>query len=173
MIYFFQEGCLSSSSNRRFGLCDDLSPATNPAYIDEANGENWIATVVNDYEEQVDFYAIDNCVVVTPKGNGTASKRCDGVLVLNDIIAFVELKSRIHKGADWVDEAYIQLRDTILKYENEGVIRSFSKKRGYIANGMKPRARRGQGERIERFSDETSGYVLYVQATINLHSVEG
>lgn len=173
MTDFFQQQCRTSSSRRRFGLCDNEAPPSTPAYIDEGHGENWIATVVNDYEEVMNFYAIDHCVTVSPRPDGKESKRCDGVLVLNNIVAFVELKERAHKGSEWVNDAFEQLTVTINKFEDEGLPHQFVKKRGYISNSERPQARRGQAERIERFADDTDGYVLYIQATINLYSSEG
>jgi hypothetical protein len=172
MIDFFQGKCYTYSSRRVFGLCDDPPPAENPAYIDEGNGQNWIATVLNNYQVDIAFYGIDHCVELPKRADNTESQRCDGVLVHEDIIAFVELKSRSNRSSEWVSKAEDQLIETIQLYEAHGTA-GFDRKKAYIANGEHPQARRGQASRIERFSIETGGYALYVKATIDLFSPEG
>jgi len=44
-IEFFKATCKTESAAEQFGLCGDPPPASNPAYIDESNSSNWIATV--------------------------------------------------------------------------------------------------------------------------------
>lgn len=165
-INFLTENCKHSSRNKKFGLCDLVDADGNtgaPAYIDNANRENWIATVLNDYEEDIYFYAIDNCV------NFTAQvKKCDGVLILNDKIAFVELKSRTGKASQWISEAEEQLRTTINHFIQENDTTAYTDKRAYIANNKSPRSRVSQAERMDRFY-QTTGYVLFIEARINLY----
>ncbi|MCR6638237.1 MAG: hypothetical protein NVV82_04400 [Sporocytophaga sp.] len=64
MLIFFEEKCRTYSNKKKFGICDDPSPAKNPAYIDEACGEKWIAVVINEDRHLVSFTAIDNCIEI-------------------------------------------------------------------------------------------------------------
>jgi hypothetical protein len=100
-INFFDTKCQTSSNRKLFGLRDDPAPASNPAYIDENDGANWIAVVVNEDRYPITFTAIDNCITVK-NPDGKSAKRCDGVLTYNSTIAFVELKQRGAIGNEWV-----------------------------------------------------------------------
>ena len=173
MIDFFQDKCKTSSSKTTFGLCDDPPPAENPAYIDEANGENWIATVLNTYRLMIDFFAIDNCVDFPNRTDNTQPQRCDGVLIFEDNIAFVELKSRVNRSSTWVSKAQDQLTETIQHFNLHPGNSVFENRRAYIANGEHPQARRGQASRIEEFALDTGGFTLYVKATIDIFDPEG
>ena len=64
-INFFEAKCQTFSDRKIFGLCDDPSPATTPAYIDETDGAKWIAVVENDNRYDVTFTAINNCIEIT------------------------------------------------------------------------------------------------------------
>lgn len=174
-INFFQSKCKSSSHNKIFGICDDVSSAgstADPAYVDENNGQNWIATVDNHYKDEIDFYAVDNCVRFPPRADGKESKRCDGFLIYQDLIAFVELKSRNEFRSKWVVDAEKQLRISIKFFEKEKKSKEFNHKRAYIVNNMRPTSRVGQAERMERFLDDT-GYQLFIKARIALYSIDG
>ena len=174
-VNFFKEVCKSSSKKKVFGVCDDVDADGNtskPAYLAEDNGAKWIATVDNYYRENIDFYAVDNCVTFPLREDGKLSKRCDGFLVSNDIIAFIELKSRNEYGSKWVSDAEKQLKISIYYFEKEKKSSEYNDKRAYIVNNMRPQARISQAERMERFLDET-GYLLFVKARINLHNLDG
>jgi hypothetical protein len=72
--------CQTQSDKKIFGLCDDPSPAKNPAYIEETDGSRWIAVVENDYRYSAIFTAIDNCIEIK-SFDGRMEKRCDGMLI--------------------------------------------------------------------------------------------
>ncbi len=55
MIDFFPEEHKQTSDKRRFGICDTPPPPAIEAYIDEANGQNWIAVVDNFYQDSITF----------------------------------------------------------------------------------------------------------------------
>jgi hypothetical protein len=167
-INFFETACQTHSNNRTFGLCDDPPPVERPAYIDEANGENWIAVVDNFYEEYVTFTAIDHCIVFPLKPDGKSHKRCDGVLTYTNTVAFVELKQRDEDGAVWVKDAEKQLRVSIEKFEDTKAADQFATKRAYIVNSERPRFRDSQVVRMERFAEETT-YVLRIEARIAIY----
>lgn len=156
--------CQTSSQNKRFGLCDDPLPSKNPAYIDEENGEKWIAVVVNDSRFVVLFTAIDNCIPLLNE-DGTMSKRCDGVLTFENTLIFVELKERKPIGNNWVKDAEKQLRSSIIHFEEEEETINYEVKKAYVANSEHPRFKRSQAVRMNKFQDET-GYVLRIENRI-------
>jgi len=174
-IVFFDCNCKSSSKKNKFGICDIVKgrgDTSEKAFIDENNGENWIAIIDNFYQDKIDFYAIDNCVAFPLREDGKQQKRCDGLLISNNTIAFVELKSRNEDGAKWVYDAEKQLLISIGFFEKEKVSNSYDVKRAYIVNNMRPKSRISQAERMDRFLDKT-GYVLFIKARIRLYSLEG
>jgi hypothetical protein len=167
IIDFNKVACITKSSQRTFGLCDDPSPAENPAYIDEVDGEKWIAVVDNPNQYKCIFTALDNCID-SFRADDTMEKRCDGVLTYNSSVIFVELKQRSDKkGRKWVNDAENQLRKSIEFCEDAGFCKPYRHKLAYIANSEKPKERSGQIERMNRFAKET-GYVLRIQARIEL-----
>lgn len=132
-IDFFNTQCKSSSNKKIFGLCDDPPPAKNPAYIDEDNGENWIAVVENHYEQEINFMAIDNCITIK-REDDTDAQRCDGMLHFEDTVIFVELKDRKGTPKDWKDKAENQLKETISFFEKQNEAQNYTSKRAYICN---------------------------------------
>ncbi len=174
IIEFFKDTCKYSSSKRTFGICDDVieGDTSQPAYLDENNGDNWIATIHNSDSRELYFFAIDNCVDF-PKIKDKEAKRCDGCITYkNEIIAFLELKSRREQGSNWVKDAEKQLRQTISVFENQHVSNNFSEKRAYAVNNMRPRARTSQVARMDKFCEET-GYLLFIKAHIDIFDIEG
>jgi hypothetical protein len=165
-INFNLANCQTHSSEKLFGLCDDPSPATNPAYIDENNGAKWIAVVENEYRYQVTFTAIDNCILIKRR-DGTIDKRCDGVLIYNSTVIFVELKERGAFGNAWVKDAEEQLRVSISHFEASDEAEKYTEKKAYIANSEHPKFKESQARRMDQFSTET-GYVLRIVNRIPL-----
>jgi hypothetical protein len=165
-IDFFQQNCQSTSNKKKFGLCDKEPPAKEPAYIDETNGSDWIAVVLNENINLVTFTAIDNCIGIK-RLDGTDSKRCDGVLSFDNTIIFVELKHRKTKGNTWIKEAEEQLRETILNFEKQDMAEDFKIKKAYIANRALPKFRSSQTSRMDKFHEETN-YILRIENRINI-----
>jgi len=159
-INFNQLICQTQSSRAIFGLCDSPSPASNPAYIDENNGANWIAVVINDYRYFATFTAIDNCIVIQ-RGDGTMDSRCDGMLTYNTTVIFVELKQRGAIGSGWVKDGEVQLRTTISYFEDTFDSEEYSSKQAYIANSEHPKFKESQVRRMEQFYLDT-GYILRI-----------
>ena len=174
-VDFFGQECKHTSCKSTFGICDDIASKGakgQPAYLDETNGERWIATVDNFYCSSISFYAIDHCVSLPVLAKNKSVKRCDGVLTCENTIAFVELKSRNQFGSKWIKIAEGQLRSTIHYFEQEPESVNFSHKRAYAINNLRPMSRIGQAQRMERFVQET-GYQLFIKARIDLYSAEG
>lgn len=158
--------CQTQSGRRRFGLCDDPSPAKNPAYIDEIDGTKWIAVVENEHRYDATFTAIDNCIEIR-RSDGTVEKRCDGMLSYNSTVIFVELKQRGTKGNQWVKDAELQLKASIEEFERTDLAEDFSIKQAYISNSEHPKFKSSQLRRMEQFFTDT-GYVLRIINRIKL-----
>ncbi len=165
-VNFHEVKCQTNSSRKTFGLCDDPPPDRNPAYIDEANGANWIAVVENESQKQITFSAIDNCIEIL-RPDGKMKQRCDGVLSYNSTVIFVELKDRDVHGNAWVEEAIPQLKSSIESFEDTAMADNFNKKLAYISNKQHPKFKSTQQRRMEAFYEDTN-YVLRIQGRINL-----
>jgi len=165
-VNFDEFSCQSRSNRKTFGLCDDPAPARNPAYIDEANGANWIAVVENERQQEITFSAIDNCIEIL-RPDGKPKQRCDGMLTYNTTVIFVELKDRVAQGNTWVEDAIPQLISTIESFEDSKMADGFSKKLAYISNKQHPKFKSTQQRKMDQFFDDTN-YVLRVQGRIIL-----
>lgn len=165
-INFNVADCKTFSDRKIFGLCDNPSPAKNPAFIDEENGEIWIAVVENEYRYETVFTAIDNCIEIN-RNDGTMDKRCDGMLTYNSSVIFVELKERGALGNNWVKDAEQQLRTSISYFEATDEAKDYKGKKAYIANKEHPKFKESQIRRMEQFVTET-GYVLRIVNRIKL-----
>lgn len=167
MIDFFPEAHIQVTDKKRFGICDIPPPPAQKAYIDNSNGESWIAIVDNFYEDSISFIPIDNCIEIR-RLDGTMDNRCDGFLYYGVTVVFVELKQRSEKGNRWIREAEHQLRVTIGHFEKEEKSKSFSVKKAYIANSGQPYFRSSQAVRMDQFFMDT-GYSLRIENLIKLY----
>lgn len=158
--------CNSTSNTKLFGICDAPAPNKDPAYIDEQNGETWVAVVVNEPKFDVTFTAIDNCIEFKRIDN-KSSKRCDGVLSFEETVIFVELKDRSAKNNEWVKDGEKQLRVSIQNFYNSNLLEGFNIKKAYIANNQHPKFKSSQIGRMEKFLDET-GFILRIENRIML-----
>lgn len=165
-VTFDVEACQSKSEHKLFGICDQPAPNNDPAYIDELNGQDWIAVVDNEARNLVTFTAIDNCIPLV-REDGKQDKQCDGVLTFDDTIIFVELKDRKPKGNKWVLDGEIQLRRTIVQFEQIEQAELYVSKKAYIANNQHPKFKSSQIRRMEQFLNDT-GYVLRIENRIVL-----
>ncbi len=158
--------CQTQSDRKIFGLCDNPSPAKDPAYIDETDGSKWIAVVENEKRFSTTFTAIDNCIEIIDS-DGKMEKRCDGMLTYNSTVIFVELKQRIAKGNAWVKDAEPQLKNSIKHFEQTILSEKFIHKKAYISNSEHPKFKTSQIGRMEKFYTDT-GYILRIEARIEL-----
>lgn len=165
-IEFHIAKCQTKSDRQIFGLCDNQSPNKDPAYIDETDGSKWIAVVENEERYVVIFTAIDNCIEIK-NADGKMEKRCDGVLMYNSTVIFVELKQRGAKGNTWVADALPQLKNSIKHFEQTELSEKFNYKKAYISNSEHPKFKVSQIGRMERFFSDT-GYILRIEARIRL-----
>lgn len=154
------------SHEPEFGLCDDNSRASEPAYLDETNRSTWIGIVNNSRLKKVEFYAIDHCLLLKRDNGYETQKRCDGLLHYYDKrLIFVELKDRSYGG--WVKTGYEQLIETISYFNKNSSLSSFKSVKAYICNKQRPYFHANHNCLIQKFKDET-GLELIIQQNINL-----
>ena len=156
--------CKTESKKKKFGLCDDQPPISNPAYIDETNPLKWIGIVNNSLEKDICFNAIDNCIDIRRPDNSMES-RCDGVLSYQKNLVFVELKER--EGGQWLKKGREQLTATINRFKQECDITQYTSLKGYVCNNLRPQAHFGQTANIQQFKDDT-GFILEGKQEIDL-----
>lgn len=165
-INFFQAACKTKSSKKQFGLCDNPSPAEDPAYIDEIDTSKWIAEVKNSNELAVIFFAIDHCSGVEPlRPNGEKAKRCDGILSYDGNLIFVELIDRGYSG--WISGGRKQLTETIILFKANHDITTYSKINARICNKQKPLAITSSSTEVQKLKDDTD-LILTIDRTISI-----
>lgn len=143
-VNFFDSTNMTSSSAKKFGLCDDAPPATNPAYINETDNNKWIGVVNNSSEIEIHFHSVDHSVILL-RTDGNMSKRCDGMLCCNtNEIRFVELKDRLDNTTitlsngkiklSWYDKGMEQILETIKHFVTHHPKDDFQFKDCYVCN---------------------------------------
>ena len=165
-VTFFQPACQSQSNRRTFGICDDPPPDRSPAYLDETNGDTWIAVVHKGDDLLVTFTAIDYCIE-TRRPNGEMDNRCDGMLAYGDTVVFVELKERNTDRTTWVAQGEKQLRTSIAYFQATEAAATFTQKLAYLANSERPKFNDSNRNRKGQFFADT-GYVLEITPHIHL-----
>jgi hypothetical protein len=145
--------CGKTTMNMEFGLCDDPPPAEFPAYIQEYRPDDWIARVENPHSKPITFKAIDNCVDLL-RSDGDLENRCDGVLLLQNKLTFVELKDRISDG--WLAKAMDQLISTIAGFVNNHDKSKFELTEAYVCNKQRPYAITSIRNEMQQFKQATS-----------------
>lgn len=127
-IQFLASPCREPSKRDiEFGICDDEDGTK--AYTDTTNPSNWIATVSNQYRKEVCFIAVDKCILqdIEEQGRG----RCDGILVTENQLYFVELKNQMR---NWISDAIDQLESTIEFFKESHNINDFKHKKAFACN---------------------------------------
>lgn len=160
-VDFNKAACIENTSANVFGICDDAPPSKNPAYLDYANSDEWIAWVENDLSKIVTFTAVDHCIDILPAN----AERCDGMLRYDDTIIFVELKDRTSSG--WLGKARDQLNSTIDIFKNEVGLNGLNRFYAYVSNKQRPRFNAANASIAEEFEDNT-GFVLQVKEVIKI-----
>lgn len=161
---FLSNACKTTSNKDSFGLCDDPPPSTNPAYIDETDPSIWIATVENDNNKEIHFYAVDNCVNVL-RPDGLQESRCDGILRYENNLIFIELKNRGSKG--WLGEGTDLLIITFRSFSINHKITDFIIEHGYVCNKQRPLVITNNSNIQQKLKDET-GLLLKAQSKISI-----
>jgi hypothetical protein len=161
---FFDSSKQYTSNKKKFGLCDKEPPPHLPAYLDESNGQNWIAVVHNFYQRTIKFVALDNCIELK-KQDGKQDKCSDGLLTYNSTVIFVELTTRT--DSRWRKDKYEQLCVTIDHFEDTKDSDKYNVKKAYIANNNRPKFKTSYEVLANKFWKDT-GYVLRIQNRIEI-----
>jgi hypothetical protein len=161
---FFDSKHQYTSTKSKFGLCDDIPPPHLPAYLDETDGNKWIAVVANDRQIEVRFVALDNSIILR-KPDGKQDRCSDGLLTYDSTIIFVELTTG--KNKNWKNDKYEQLRITIKHFEDTKEAHLYNTKKAYIANSNSRVFRPSSQIKMDKFLIET-GYDLRIENRIVL-----
>lgn len=161
---FFTTTCQETTSDIKFGICDDDDELK--AYIDSHYPNNWIAIIKNTPQHEITFIAVDNCLDLR-RLNGEPDNKCDGILYYNDTIIFIELKDKNRQIGKWIDNAINQIRRTIYHFQLQEpkTIQQFINQKAYIANKARPYFQISQKHRMNNFYQET-GVILRIEASI-------
>jgi hypothetical protein len=161
-VNFNKAVCIENTSANIFGICDAPPPATNPAYLDFADSDSWIAWVENDLGKTVTFTAIDHCIDILPAN----AERCDGMLSYDSTLVFVELKDR--DSGRWLGKAKDQLLSTINIFKHEVGLNGMNRYYAFVSNKQRPYFYAANASLAEEFEVNT-GFVLQVEQVIKIH----
>ena len=161
IVNFFETSCKEpAKTDDSFGICDDQDGTK--AYTDIDDNDKWIATVKNKERLEVQFTAIDNCIIALKEGTKDKESTCDGMLTFKNSLYLVELKKQRTGG--WISDAIEQLKNTIkLILENHN-IEEFQYKKAYGCNRKHPNFATIDNELSRCFFRETNGFRIDAQA---------
>lgn len=159
----------------QFGIIDPTQTSGNlikTAYVDYSNTSKWNTTVVSNYKRDVKFCAIDSNVLFYKSWriNLERQRSCDGMLYTNDTIIFLEIKdwSIDHDGKTFTESAIEQLENTIVHFCASHPLLIYHKKYAYISNKARPTFHVLMSNTLQKFRDNTNGYILKVDTRIIL-----
>lgn len=110
-----------------FGLCDNQDGTK--AYSDVENSEKWIASVKNDSATALAFIPVDKCLIKDNEYPGRG--RCDGILISDQHLYFVELKNQ---AKSWISNSIEQLDSTIEFFKKAHDLNQFKHKKAFACN---------------------------------------
>jgi len=154
--------CLTQSSAKKFGLCDEESDGMST--VREDDGHLWRATVLNNSLTSARYYAIDKCediIEYIPKD----AKRCDGLLSFNEQAILIELKHR--NDTTYFIDGKKQIKSTLNFIKDADKALYDKIVAVYVCNDLRPRASLQRSNSLEEFHLEY-GVILRDRATIDL-----
>ena len=116
----------------KFGICDGENDTK--AFVTTDTELKWICTVVNQQAMDVEFRAIDYCVIILRK-DGNQERICDAMLTYNDNIVFIELKEKVKS---WMEDGIDQIQKTLPYFTANHNLAEFRHKRAFVANRRHP-----------------------------------
>ncbi|WP_343674301.1 hypothetical protein [Chitinophaga sp.] len=149
----------TQSNQQEFGLCDDPAPAKNPSYILEADKSKWIGIVKNPGRRSADFYGLDHAIRIPlpPPNDQYIESLCDGLLVHDNQLSFVELKERI-SNTKWIGKSTDQIINSIRLFADNHNLHDYDKITARICNKLKPQLNRNCANSLQKFRDEMRRY---------------
>lgn len=164
---FFDSGCQTLTDLSTFGIVDDTSQPTKPAYITDLDPPSWDVIVNNANKKNLIFYAIDGCILFYKDAARTQlESTCDAALVDDTTVYFIEIKKRTGKG--WIGKAANQLVNTISLYKANDPDAQNSNIVGHIANSLRPQARVSHASLMAKFKIDTDGCKLNIQQQLEV-----
>jgi len=146
----------------RFGLCDNENGTA--AFVDTTatNMDNWIAIVENKHAIPLVFTAIDKGVVKDDEYPNCG--RCDGMLMSDRHLYFVELKN---EKESWIQKGVFQLESTIRLFDgaHPGVKKRYVHKKAFLCNRKHPSFHVSNKEQSLKFF-RAYGFRLDIQAKV-------
>ena len=159
----------------QFGIIDPAQNSSNPiknAYVDYVNTCNWNTTIISNNNPNVKFCAIDGNILFYKswRVNLELQRCCDGMIYTNDTMVFLEIKdwSIDHDGKTFIESAVEQLENTIVHFCTAHPTNHYSKKYAYISNKARPTFHVPMSNTLQKFKDNTNGYILKVCTQITL-----
>lgn len=164
-VNFLETDCKEDArTDKIFGICDDQNGSK--AYTSITECEKWIATVINNKNFSISFTAIDNCIIVFKEGTNDKESTCDGMLTFPDSLFLVELKNK--EKHSWLQEAKIQLENTIKLFHANHDLKLFKYKKAYACNKKHPNFHVIDAAERKAFFKRTNGFRIDVQAKIEI-----
>lgn len=162
-IDFFKTDCeFQTTKVIEFGIHDELHNDT-PAYLVFNTEKSNMLRVLNSTEKPVNFYPIDNCVKIHKENSKNKESTCDGMLIYDNNITFVELVESHHKS---VEVCIDQIKSTIFLFQKYHSDSNFKKKNAIVSNLARPNSTIYY-ERCEEFR-EVTGFGLSIKTVLNI-----
>ena len=162
-INFFKTNCVFKTTKvAEFGIHDELHNDT-PAYLVFDDEKSSMLRVLNSTEKSIDFYPVDNCVKIYKENSKDKESTCDGMLIYDNNITFVELVESHHKS---VEDCIDQIKSTISLFQKHHPHSVFTKKNAVVSNLARPNSTIYY-ERCEEFRENT-GFGLSVKTVLKI-----
>lgn len=162
-INFFKTSCeFETTKVTEFGIHDELHNNT-PAYLVFDNGKSSMLRVLNSKEKSINFYPIDNCVKIYKENSKDKESTCDGMLIFDNNLTFIELAESHHKS---VEDCIGQIKSTISLFQKHHPDSVFTKKNAIVSNLARPTSTISH-EKCQDFREE-NGFGLSVKTVLNI-----
>lgn len=160
---FFENSCeVQITEVESFGIYDELHN-NSPAYLVFNFEKDYMLHVVNYNKKGIRFYPIDNCIKIFKENTKDKESSCDGMLVYENNLYFVELAKSCHKS---VEDCISQLKSTIILFERFHSDLVFLKKYAIVSNMARPTSSISH-EKCLDFREET-GFGLSIKTVLNI-----
>lgn len=162
-IDFFDTCCqYETTTNSIFGIHDELHNNT-PAFLVFDTEKSYMLKILNPNIKSICFYPIDNCVIIYKENSKDKESTCDGMLVFDEHLVFVELAESHHKS---VEDCIEQISSTIFLFKRLHSDLIFNKKLAVVSNLARPTSTISF-ERCLDFKEKT-GFGLSVKTILNI-----
>lgn len=171
--FFINETNVSSVSE--FGIVDPAQNSTSSnktAYVDYTNPSSWNTKIISNNRTDIMFNAIDGNVDFYRSWKNVLElqRRCDAMIYTSDAIIFLEIKdwNVDHNRKTFTESAIEQLENTIVHFCTAHPNFTISKKYAYVSNKKQPMFHYSAMNSIQKFKENTNGYILKVGSEITL-----